>query len=75
MLSFSCGRRFGDPLNKNLYYCFLLILRKEDLHQKFRNYSEKSICDVLLDLVPFVQFKKRKEHPWESATFSKVAGF
>ena len=31
------------------------------------------ICDVLRDLVPFVQFKKR-ENPWRSVNFSKVAG-
>ena len=31
-----------------------------------------SIFDVLRDLVPFVQFKKRKKHPWRSITFSKV---
>ena len=24
--------------------------------------------------VPFVQFKKRKKHPWTSVTFSNVAG-
>ena len=30
--------------------------------------------DVLHDLVPFVQFKKREKHPWRSVTFSKVAG-
>ena len=30
------------------------------------------ICDVLRDLVPFVQFKKREKHQWRSATFSKV---
>ena len=30
--------------------------------------------DALHDLVPFVQFKKREEHPWRSVTFSKVAG-
>ena len=24
---------------------------------------------------PFVQFKKREEHPWISVTFSKVTGF
>ena len=33
------------------------------------------ICDVLRDLVPFAQFKKREKHPWRSASFSKVAGF
>ena len=32
-------------------------------------------CDVLRDLVPFVQFKKREKHPRRSATFSKVEGF
>ena len=31
------------------------------------------ICDVLLDLLPFVQFfKKSEEHPGRSVTFSKV---
>ena len=34
--------------------------------------NEKSICDVLRDLVPFVQFKKCEKHPWRSVTFSKV---
>ena len=29
--------------------------------------------DILRDLVPFVQFKKREKHPWRSVTFSKVA--
>ena len=29
---------------------------------------------LLRDLVPFVQFKKCKKHPWRSVTFSKVAG-
>ena len=33
------------------------------------------ICDVLRNLVPFVQFKKREKHPWGSVTLSKVAGF
>ena len=28
----------------------------------------------LLDLAPFVQFKKSEKHPWRSATFNKVAG-
>ena len=31
-------------------------------------------CNVLRDLVAFVQFKKRKKHPWRIITFSKVAG-
>ena len=29
------------------------------------------ICDALRDLVPFVQFEKREEHPWRSVNFSK----
>ena len=33
------------------------------------------IWDALRDLVPFVQIKKRKKHPWRSVTLSKVAGF
>ena len=32
------------------------------------------ICDVLHDLVPFVQLKKREKHPWRSVSFCKVAG-
>ena len=38
-------------------------------------FSSYSICDVLRDLVPFVQFKKCEKHPLRSITFSKVAGF
>ena len=41
-----------------------------------RKYSYKlDKYDILSDLVPFVQFKKREKHPWRSVTFSKVAGF
>ena len=36
---------------------------------------EDTICGALRDLVLFVQFKKRKKHPWRSVNFSKVAGF
>ena len=42
---------------------------------KFMQYYKNIICDALRDLVPFVQFKKRKKHPWRSVTFSKVPGF
>ena len=42
---------------------------------KFQSSAEQiHICDALRDLVPFVLFKKREEHPWRSVTFSKVAG-
>ena len=30
------------------------------------------VCDVLPDLVPFVQFKKCEKHPWRSATLLRV---
>ena len=29
------------------------------------------VYDVVRDLVPFLQLKKREKHPWRSATFSK----
>ena len=32
------------------------------------------ICNVLRNLVPFVQFKKRDKHLWKSGIFSKVTG-
>ena len=40
-------------------------------------YAQRTIgldSDVWRDLVPFVQFKKRKKHPLRTVTFSKVAG-
>ena len=37
--------------------------------------NKKTICDVLGDLVPFIQFKNLEKHPWGSVTFSKVVGF
>ena len=30
------------------------------------------ICDALRDLLPFVQFKKRKKNPWRSVNFSRL---
>ena len=33
------------------------------------------ICDALHDLVPFVQCKNLKKHPWRSVIFGKVVGF
>ena len=35
----------------------------------------KEIYDVLRDLVPSVQFKKREKHPSRSVTFSEIGGF
>ena len=36
---------------------------------------QANACDVLRDLVPFVQFKKLGKHPSRSVTFTKVARF
>ena len=47
---------------------FILIVR-------IQNVIFVEICDVLCDLVPFVQFKKREKHPRRSVNFNKVAGF
>ena len=33
------------------------------------------ICDALHNLVPFVQFKKRKKHPWMSFIFSRTEAY
>ena len=35
--------------------------------------SSQTILDALRDIVPFVQFKKRKKHPWRSVTFNQPA--
>ena len=43
--------------------------------KKMRVISQTFICDILRSLVPFLQLKKCKKHPWRSVTFSKVAGF
>ena len=34
--------------------------------------DEDSECGALSDLILFVKFKKREEHPWRSDNFSKV---
>ena len=31
-----------------------------------------TLCDVLRDLVPLAQFKKREKYPWRSVIFSIV---
>ena len=38
------------------------------------NVGSKYTCDALRDLISFVQFKKRKKHPWRIVTFSRNAG-
>ena len=34
----------------------------------------RNTCDVLRNLVAFVQLKKHEKHPWRGVTFRKVAG-
>ena len=36
---------------------------------QFSRIDSKFWCDVLRDLVPFLQFKKREKHLWRSVTF------
>ena len=31
------------------------------------------ICDALRDLISFIQYRKREQHPRKSITFSKAA--
>ena len=47
--------------------------RLMDLAFLLLNFNFVYICDVSRNLVPFVQFKQREQHPWRSATFRKVA--
>ena len=36
--------------------------------------SKKVRQDALLELVPFVQFKKCEKHSWRNFTFNKIVG-
>ena len=51
-----------------------LLIMIITVHMKDGSVNMKTIYDALRDLVPFVQFKKRKKHPWKSVTFRKIAG-
>ena len=46
-------------------------LKDWDLRSNKIFLKTKLICDALRDLVPFVQFKKRENHPLRSVAFSK----
>ena len=62
-------RKFGK---KNINWENVLFKIKELERLWHKWYKGRKICDTLHDLVPFVQFKNRKIHPWRSVTFSKV---
>ena len=59
--------RFEKEIKFIYWYKELFVVRNNDYLI--------AICDVLHDLVPFVQFKKSEKHPRRSATFNKVASF
>ena len=42
---------------------------------QFSRIDSKLWCDVLRDLVPFVQFKKREQHPWTNLLLVKIKAF
>ena len=55
-------------------FCVAFLMLKKgdtDYTNKF-DHPRIIICDALLDLVPFVQFKKREKRPWKSVT--SIAG-
>ena len=49
--------------------------KKTEKIKEFNRQLIPDIWDALRNLVPFMQFKKYKKHPWINVTFSKVAGF
>ena len=55
-----------------LSICFIIFPRWNEF-AAFSQSHAIMIYYALRDLIPFVQFKKRKKHPWRSVNFSKVA--
>ena len=71
----SFGLMWLDCMLKLLNGRLYLFVEKIFFLYGFKSYrNSRKLCDVLPDLVPFVQYKKRKKHPWRSVTFTKVAG-
>ena len=74
-VSFNSENIHFEESKKNKFYFFYRV------ENKFQNFKGNPMvyfhgkCGALLDLVAFVQFKKRKKHPWRSVNFSKVAGW
>ena len=70
----------GLSLNliSTLYQAWKLKLMEVHTPSPLRTiYAQRTIrldSDVLSDLVPSVQFKKREKKAWTSVTFGKVAG-
>ena len=55
-----------------LSICFIVFPRWNEF-AAFSQSHAIMIYYAMRDLIPFVQFKKRKKHPWRSVNFSKVA--
>ena len=61
-----CGTSYVNP---ELTHCCI----NEVGQHKVSSVRERYTCDVLRDLIPWVQFKKREKHPWTTVTFSNPA--
>ena len=60
-------------LSKNyMAYCQFFPTHVWPLNLLWKFHHCEFIWDVLRDLVPSVQFKKREKHPWRSVTFSPL---
>ena len=74
------ARNIPSPVVKSFLNFFLVISKFWKIKDAEGNicsgaFIYEPICDVLRNLIPFVQFKKREKHPWRSVHFSKVTGF
>ena len=66
--------KIQSDFNKKLFDVSLRKLYVEEQSTFDLGNKYQEICDILRDLVPFVQFKKREKHPWMSVTYSNAAG-
>ena len=60
--------------NKSEYTAIIYAARITSIFMISYHSDHLEICDSLLDLILFLQFKKHGKHPRRSVTFSKVAG-
>ena len=68
--------KWGSILNRlKIFWPFCILIWKGLEYFSFCFLiSDVYTCDALRDLVPYVQFQKRKKHPRRGATFGKVGG-
>ena len=71
--------RYNTQHSKNVIKSRIILQQDSYSLHLMKFISVKTLkhrCDVLHDLVPLVQFKKREKHPWRSVSFSsKVASW